>query len=284
MPSRARSVIYGGGVNLGPAGVALTVSDTYLDEAAELERLGYSAVWLPGGQIDRLDRLADLVRATTTVCVASAIISLDVYPPDAVASFYAGQEAAAPGRLVAGLGGPQQPRPLAALNDYLDRLDRAEPPVPAGRRLLAALGPRKLELARDRSAGAILLLVTPAYIGAARQILGDQATLVVDQMLVADTDAARARQAARRPLRFLSGLPGYQASFARMGFTDREVAEVGDRLVDELVVWGDAGTIAARVAELRRAGADHVMLQVLGDDGQPGPMEVARVLAGRLTG
>jgi probable F420-dependent oxidoreductase len=277
-------VAYRGGVNLGPAGVALSVSDTYLDEAAELERLGYSAVWLPGGQIDRLDRLADLVRATTAVRVASAIISLDVYPSDAVAGLYAGQEAAAPGRLVVGLGGPQQPRPLAALNGYLDRLDRAQPPVPARRRLLAALGPRKLELARDRSAGAILLLVTPAYVGTARQILGDQATLVVDQMLVADTDVARARQTARRPLRFLSGLPGYQASFARMGFTDREIADVGDRLVDELVLWGDAGTIAARIGELRRAGADHVMLQVLAEDGQPGPMEVARTLAGRITG
>jgi probable F420-dependent oxidoreductase len=270
------------GLSLGPVGVALNVSDTYLDEAAELERLGYPAIWLSGGQIDRLGRLADLLRATKAVRVAPAIIPVDVYPPDTVAALYARQEAAAPGRLVVGLGGPQQPRPLPVLNEYLDRLDRAEPPVPAQRRLLAALGPRKLELARDRSAGAIVLLVTPAYIAAARRILGDQATLVVDQMLVAETDATRARRTARRPLQFLSGLPGYQASFARMGYPASEIADISDRLVDDLVIWGDAETIAARVTQHLNAGADHIVLHVLRQDDGPAPIEVARTLAATL--
>lgn len=269
-------------LGLGPVGVALNVSDTYLDEAAELERLGYPAIWLSGGQIDRLGRLADLIKATKAVRVASAIIPLDVYPSGEVAALYAQQEAAAPGRLVVGLGGPQQPRPLQPLNEYLDRLDRAQPPVPARRRLLAALGPRKLELARDRSAGAVLLLVTPAYIGAARRILGDQSTLVIDQMLVADTDAARARQTARRPLRFLSGLPGYQASFARMGYSVGEIADLSDRLVDDLVIWGDAETIATRVTQHLNAGADHVILHVLSQPDRPAPIEVARTLAAAM--
>jgi probable F420-dependent oxidoreductase len=269
-------------LGLGPVGVALNVSDTYLAEAAEAERLGYSAVWLPGGQIDNLGRLADLVRATTAVPVASSIISLDVYSPEAVAGLYTQLEASAPGRFVPGLGGPQTPRPLGALNAFLDRLDRAEPPVPAQRRLLAALGPRKLELARDRCAGAIVLLVTPAYIGAARQILGDQAALVVDQMLVLDADADRARQTARGPLRFLSGLPGYRASFARMGFTESEIDGLSDRLADELVIWGDADTVTERIGQQLQAGADHVMVQVLSGDGQPGPIEAARSLASRL--
>jgi len=148
--------------------------------------------------------------------------------------------------------------------------------VPAGRRLLAALGPRKLELARDRFAGAMLLLVTPAYTSAARRILGDDSTLVIDQMLVLDADAARARQTARRPLRFLSGLPGYRASFARMGFTDGDIAGLSDALVDQLVIWGDASTIATRIGRYRQAGADHVMLHALGEGDQPGPVEVAR--------
>jgi probable F420-dependent oxidoreductase len=272
------------GLGLGPVGVALNVSDTYLAEAAEAERLGYSAVWLPGGQLDTLGRLADLAGATTAVPVASAVISLDVYSPEAVAGLYGQLEASAPGRFVPGLGGPQKPRPLQPLNAFLDRLDHAEPLVPAERRLLAALGPRKLELARDRGAGAILLLVTPAYIGAARRILGDQATLVVDQMLVLDADAARARQTARRPLRFLSGLPGYRASFARMGFTDGEIDGLSDRLADELVIWGDADTVASRIGQQRQAGADHVMLQVLSEGSQPGPIEAARILASRLPG
>jgi len=269
-------------LDLGPVGVALTVSDTYLDQAAGLEHLGYSALWLPGGQIDDLGRLAEIIRATAAVPVGSAIISLDVYPPDMVAGLYAGLQASAPGRLMAGLGGPQKPRPLQALNDYLDHLDQAEPPVPAGRRLLAALGPRKLGLARDRFAGAILLLVTPAYISAARRILGDGSTLVIDQMLVLDADAARARQTARRPLRFLSGLPGYRASFARMGFADSDIAGLSDTFVDQLVIWGDADAIATRIGRYRQAGADHVMLHVLSEGDQPGPIEAARRLASSL--
>ena len=272
-----------GKLGLGPFGMALNISDTYLGEAAEMEQLGYSAVWLPGGQIDNLGRLADLAGATSTVAVGSAIISLDVYPPQTVTGLYAQLEATAPGRLVAGLGGPQNPRPLRALNDYLDYLDSAAPRLPSRRRLLAALGPRKLELARDRCAGAILLLVTPAYIGAARQILGEHSTLVIDQMLVADTEATRARRTARRPLQFLSGLPGYAASFARMGFAADDVAGVTDRLVDELVIWGDAGTITARIREHLLAGADHIMLHVLSEGGQPGPIEVARTLAAGLS-
>jgi probable F420-dependent oxidoreductase len=273
-----------GKLGLGPVGIALSVSDSYLTQAGQAEQLGYSAVWLPGGQIDNLGRLADLVAATTAIRVGSAIVSLDVYSPGEIVGLYAQLEETAPGRFVPGLGGPQRPRSLEALNAALDDLDRAQPPLSARRRLLAALGPRKLELARDRCAGAMLLLVTPAYIGAARQILGDEAALVVDQMLVLETDAARARQTARRPLRFLSGLPGYRASFARMGYSDSETDDLSDRLTDELVIWGDADAVAARIGQQLRAGADHVILHVLSAGSEPGPMDVARTLASRLTG
>jgi probable F420-dependent oxidoreductase len=268
-------------LDLGRIGVALNVSadDAYLEEAAELEELGYSTIWLPGGQIDSLDRIARIVQATTTIPVGSAVISLDVYEPGAVTQLYAELQASAPGRFIVGLGGPQKPRPLQALNDYLDRLDRAEPPVPAGRRILAALGPRKLALARDRSAGAIPLLVTPAYTRDARRILGDQSSLVIDQMLVLDTDATRARETARAPLRFLSGIAGYRANFSRMGFTDTDIDELSDRLVDELVTWGSAEAIAVRVNEHLEAGADQVVLTILNEGDQPGPGEAARQLA-----
>ena len=142
-------------LGLGPVGVALNVSESYLGEAAGLERLGYSSIWLPGGQIDNLGRLAEVIRATQTARAGSAIISADVYSPDSVSRFWAQLEETAPGRLVTGLGGPQQPRPLPTLNSYLDQLDRAEPPLPAQRRLLAALGPASCGLpataARERS-------------------------------------------------------------------------------------------------------------------------------------
>jgi probable F420-dependent oxidoreductase len=273
-------------LRLGPVGMALNVSadDTYLREAAELEELGYSTIWLPGGQIDRLDRIAAIIRATTSVPVASGIIPVDVYQPAAVRQLYAELQAGAPDRFVAGLGGPQRPRPLGPLSDYLDELDRGDPPVPAGRRILAALGPRKLELARDRAAGAVPLLVTPAYTRQARRILGPGSTLVISQMLVLDTDAARAREAARRPLGFLSGIRGYRANFTRMGFADSDIAGLSDRIVDDLVVWGSADAVIARVGEHLDAGADQVALTVLNTGGQPGPIEVARALAGRFPG
>ncbi len=270
-----------GKLGLGPVGLALNASASYLADAAEAERLGYSAIWLPGGQLGELDRLAALAAATSAVPVGSSIIPPDVHPAAAVAALYARLEATAPGRFLAGLGGSQQPRSLAALRAYLDQLDQADPPVPATRRLLAALGPRKLELARDRCAGAIVLLVTLAYLSEARQLLGDDAALVVDQMLVLDADPGRARETARRPLRFLAGLPGYRASFARMGFTEPDIAGVSDRLADELICWGGPDTVAARIGQLREAGADHVILHVLAEGSQPGPIETARVLAGR---
>jgi probable F420-dependent oxidoreductase len=270
-------------LDLGPVGVTLQISadGRHLDEAAALEELGYSAIWLSGGQIDRLSRIAEVVRATKAVPVIPGIIPVDVYPPGDVIRLYADLEARAPGRFVAGLGGPQVPRPLRPLSDYLDQLDQGEPQVPVGRRLLAALGPRKLELARDRTAGAILLLVTPDYTRTARRILGIRSTLVVSQMIVLDTDAARAREIARGPLRFLAGVAGYRANFARMGFAADDIASLSDELVDRLVAWGDARTVATRVREHLQAGADQVVLTVL-DEGQHPALDPPRQLARHL--
>jgi probable F420-dependent oxidoreductase len=269
-----------GKLDLGPVGMTVQVSadGRHLDEAAAVEGLGYSAIWLRGGQVDSLDRIAEVVGATRAVPVVPGIIPVDAYPPGDVIRLHAELQARAPGRFIAGLGGPQVPRPLRPLHDYLDQLDQGEPPVPAGRRILAALGPRKLEIARERAAGAVLLLVTPGYTRTARRILGAEATLVISQMVVLQADAARAREAARGPLRFLSGVAGYRASFTRMGFTGGDIDGLSDKLVDQLVAWGSTDAITARVNELRRAGADHVALTVL-DDGRHPAVDSARQLA-----
>lgn len=271
-------------LDLGRTGISLNIAadGRHLADAAELEGLGYSTIWLPGGQIDRLDRIAEVVQATTSMNVAPGIIPPDVYRPDAVAALYADLEASAPGRFVVGLGGPQQAHSLPALHKFVDALDAADPPVPADRRILAALGPRKLEIARDRFAGAIALLVTPAYTAEARRILGDHRTLIVDQFVVLDGNATSARETARGHLRFLSGVRGYSANFARMGFTEDDVSDLSDRLVDELVAWGDEDAIAARINDYRAAGADHVVLGVINEGDQPGPVDVGRRMAERL--
>jgi probable F420-dependent oxidoreductase len=272
-------------VDLGPVGVALNVSadDTYLAEAAELEALGYSAVWLPGGELDSLDRLEGIVGETTAVPVAPAIIPPDLYDAPTVAATYSRLERASPGRFVVGLGVPHRPRPLQSLNDYLDRLDAADPPVPAGRRILGVLGPRMLELARDRCAGAVPLLVTPEFTPRVREILGEEPTLVVYQLAVGDTDPARARQTAREPmLRGLPGDGGYGDKMRWMGFRATDVAELRDNVVDGLVAWGDDAAIVDRVEAQLDAVADHALLGVLKSDDQPGPIEMARRLADRL--
>ena len=274
-------------LKLGPIAVALNVSadSTHLAEAVELERLGYATIWLPGGQIDALDRITEVVRATDTIPVASGIISPDVYPAAAVWQEYANLQQEAPDRFIVGLGASQKPHALPALTQYLDELDAAPTPVSADRRILAAMGPRKLEVARVRCAGAITLLVTPAYTAAARHALGPDSVLVVDQFVVLDTDPTRAREAARQPLRFLSQIGGYRANFTRMGFTEQDIDSLSDRLIDHLVIWGDADTIATRIRKHLQVGADQVVLSILGDGTGPGAfnqLDAATQLAGRL--
>ena len=184
---------------------------------------------------------------------------VDVYPPGQTGELF--DELSGTGRFVLGLGGPQSARPLAGLHRYLDDLA-----VPTDRILLAALGPKKLEMARDRAAGAIGLLVNPEWTAQARRCLGT-AELVVDQFVVVESDPDRARAAARQPLSFLATVPGYRQNFLRMGFTDADVYQLSDRLVDALVVWGSVGDIADRVTAHHEAGADHVVLAPLGAPG-----------------
>jgi probable F420-dependent oxidoreductase len=273
-------------LRLGPIGISLDISDddSHLEVAGELERLGYSTIWIAGGQLDRLSRIADVITATARVQVAPGIIAPDRYPADQVAALYAELEAEQPGRFVVGLGAPQQAGALSKLGDYLDRLDSADIPVPADRRILAAIGPRKLAMARQRFGGAVPLLVTPAYTAGARKTLGPDRTLVIDQFVVLDSDPARARETARGPLRFLlsGGIRGYRESMMRMGLTEQDVEELSDRLVDTVVVWGDVDAVATRVGQHRAAGADQVQLSVLTGPGGMSGLRAARALADRL--
>jgi probable F420-dependent oxidoreductase len=272
-------------IELGRTGAALGADprNAFVDAAVELEQLGYTTIWLTGGPLDNLGQIADVVRATERARVASGILSVDRFPPEDVAALYAELEASHPGRFVVGLGGAHGPNPLATLNAYLDRLDAGSPSVPQAGRVMAALGPRMLDLARDRAAGAFPVLVTRNYVARARARLGDDHTLAVEQLVVLATDPRRARQLARRPLGFLGRLPGYQRSFRRMGFADDEIQQLGDRLVDGVVAWGDADRVAARVDELRAAGADHVAISPVTDSDHQ-PMPEWRELAARLAG
>jgi probable F420-dependent oxidoreductase len=133
--------------------------DVFVAAATELAELGYSTIWLAGPQLQNLDQIGNVVAATRNVLVASGILSVDRFDPAAVVAAHAELDAEYPGRFIVGLGGAHGPEPLRTLAGYLDALDTVLPTVPAAARILAALGPRMLGLARDRAAGAYPLLV-----------------------------------------------------------------------------------------------------------------------------
>ncbi len=261
---------------LGSTGAVIDVTphEEFIATAVTLEDLGYPAIWLSGGRLERLEQVLAVLEATRSAKVGTSIIAADQFGPDAVLDLYRRAEASCPGRLVLGLGGAHGPRPLAVLGDYFDRLSA----VPPGSRLLAALGHRMLELARDRTGGALPILVTPDYTASAREILGD-AVLVVEQLVVLEDDPAQARALAAGLLRFMRTIPGYPQNFRRMGFADDDISGLSDRLIDGLVAWGDGAAIAKRVAEHRQAGADHVAVMLVNQTDQ---LNSWRSLAGAL--
>jgi probable F420-dependent oxidoreductase len=263
-------------IELGRIGVASSPGEP--EAAVELEQLGFPTIWLRGGQLDNLGQIADVVRATERAKVATGIIPVVRFDHDSVAHLYIELESAHPGRFVVGLGGAHGPKPFETLNAYLDALKA----VPQTSRVMAALGQRMLELARDRAAGAFPVLVTPEYTARARSALGDDTTLAIDQIVVLATDAEHARRVARGPVGQLASFPPYTANLRRMGFTDDDITQLSDRLIDGVVAWGDVDAITARVAEHEQAGADHVALIVTIDIPDRAPVEEWRQLASAL--
>lgn len=243
------------------------------EATAELESLGYRTLWLGMSPAVTLEQPESLLAATSALAVATGIVSVWDNPPAAVALAYHRVADTYPGRFLLGLGashahvverkGGRYQHPLRKVTEFLDGLDDVVPPVPAGGRALAALGPRMLALAAARTAGAHPYLVTPEHTEQARRIMGDGPLLAPEQKAVLDTDPARAREVARGGLHLYLQAPNYVSNLLRLGFTEDDIWHASDRLVDALVVWGDEDTIARRVAEHHQAGADHVCVQVL---------------------
>jgi probable F420-dependent oxidoreductase len=253
------------------------------DAAAELEQLGYRAAWVPDVGGDLFSALDNLLGATSTITIASGILNVWFHTPAEVEAWWQRLSADRRARVLLGIGvshgqfiGEKWRHPLAVMNEYLDGLDAAG--VDREQRCLAALGPKMLELARDRSAGAHPYLVTPEHTAHARSILGD-AGLFVEQGVVFSRDAEEARGIARNAIAGYTDLPNYVNNWKRFGLTGDDIANRSDRFVDTLVVWGDADAIGERVDEHHRAGADHVCIQVLSPPGAPMNREAWRALA-----
>jgi probable F420-dependent oxidoreductase len=228
--------------------------------ASELEDLGFSALWMAGSQGNNLPQIGNVVRGTSRIGVASGILSVDRVPAAEVIAAYTELEKTHPGRFTVGLGGAHGAKPLATLNAYLDEVD---PVVPRSRLVLSALGPRMLELARDRAAGAYPFLVTPDYVASAREILGDERQLAVLLDVIPEADPVRARDIAREGgMRFLATVPGYASNLRRMGFDEDDISGLSNRLVDGVTAWGDLDAVVRRIGEYRAAGADQVVVRL----------------------
>ncbi|MFG2458339.1 LLM class F420-dependent oxidoreductase [Streptomyces sp. NPDC048523] len=240
------------------------------EAAAELEELGFGAIWLGGSS--SAANAAPLLEATSRIAVGTSIQSIWDHEPEAAAASFTDLDAAHSGRFLLGLGvshakiADQYRRPYSALVAYLDALDEAG--VPAGGRVLAALGPKTIELARTRAAGSIPYLVTAEQTARSRELLGEGPLLAPELKVVLETDPRRARTVARDCLAIYLGLPNYTNNFLRNGFTEDDLRDGGsDRLVDAVFAWGTDEQIRARVDEFVEAGADHVALQIV--DGGP---------------
>ena len=281
------------GVWLGPVGTLPAAEER--EAARELEALGYGALWFgetPLGK-EAFAHAALLLDATERVAVGTGIMNIWLREPSAARNGAATLGEAHPGRFVLGMGvshphvvarmGHEYKRPLSAMRSYLDGMDAIDylAPQPAAPvpRVLAALAPKMLELARERSDGAHPYLVTPEHTRRAREALGAAKLLAPEQAFVLETDPARARELGRAHLERYIKAENYVRSWLLLGFEEEDTRDGGsDRLVDALVAWGDEEAVRARVAEHHAAGADHVCVQAVGSD----PMGELRRLAPAL--
>jgi probable F420-dependent oxidoreductase len=263
-------------MKLGKFGVWQPAYATTPEMAKRLETLGYTALWLGGPPAD-LAGIDDLLGATDDLVVGTSIYN--VYNGDAstLAAAYDRIEKRFPERLLIGIGvgHPEQTTgygaPLTALKVFLDDLDTHG--MPSERTALAALGPKMLDVARDRAGGVVPYLVTAEHTRRARAALGFHQLVVPEQKVVLEADTDRARALARPRIRHpYLGLVNYRNNLRRLGFTDDDLAGDGsDRLIDALAVHGEPAEVARGLRAHLEAGADHVQIHLIGENSAPHP-------------
>jgi probable F420-dependent oxidoreductase len=268
------------------------------EAAAELEELGYPAIWVPEAVgRDPLVNSALLLGATRRLVLGTGIASIWSRDAMAMAASHLTLSEAYPERFVLGLGVSHQPmvdfvkghhydKPLSKMAAYLDAMDAAiyvAPKPERSTRVLAALGPKMLHLAAAKAHGAHPYFVPVEHTTVAREALGDGPLLCPEQAVVLDTDPDTARAAARQHMATYLTLPNYTNNLRRLGWREEDLADGGsDRLVDAIVAWGDEDAVVARVREHLDRGADHVAVQVLDASPTALPLPQWRALAPAL--
>ncbi|MGA8314212.1 MAG: LLM class F420-dependent oxidoreductase [Terriglobales bacterium] len=269
------------------------------EAAAELEELGYGAIWF-GEAIGReaLTQASLLLAATRQIVIATGIANIYARDPFAMA---AGQKTLAEAyadRFLLGLGvshvplveklrGHRYEKPVSTMRAYLEAMDQAPyqavPPSAKPMRVLAALGPKMLQLAAERADGAHPYNVSPEHTVEARRTLGQGPYLCPEQAVVLETDPTKAREIGRNFLQIYLGLPNYTNNFLRLGFNEADFKNGGsDRLIDSIIAWGDLNAVRNRIRAHQAAGADHVCIQVLTPNPKVLPLAEWRELAPAL--
>jgi probable F420-dependent oxidoreductase len=261
-----------GRAEIGRFGIWRSASLVTPEIAAGIERLGFGALWLgssPDGDLAQAEALLD---ATTTLTLATSIVNMWKDQAGLVARSYARVQQRYPGRFLLGVGAghpeatQQYASPYETLARYTGELLAGG--VPRDGLVLAALGPRVLRLARDRTAGAIPYLVPPEHTAQARALLGPGPLLAPEHKVVLDTDPARARELGRSRVRTpYLGLVNYTSNLRRLGWAEEDLSGGGsDALIDALVAHGSPAEVAAQLARHLDAGADHVCIQLITEE------------------
>ena len=265
-------------VDLGKIGVWTSYRPFGIERAGEaaklVEQLGYGTWWVGGSP--RVPDVRPILEATSSLVAATGILNVWANDPAEAAAADASVRAEFPGRFMLGIGiGHREAtsdyhKPLVTMRAFLDGLDASEAPPPVDGRCLAALGPKMLELAGERTAGTHSYFVTVEHTRAARERLGPGKLVAPELACVVDTDAGRAKATARHYAQLYLGLRNYVQNLLRFGFNEDDVANGGsDRLIDAVIPQGSAEQIAEVVHAHLDAGADHVCVQPLGEEGIP---------------
>ena len=256
-----------------------------IDGVAEIEALGYAALWVGGSP--SVEQIRPFLEESERLIIATGILNVWRDQVLSVAAGHAEITREFPDRFLLGLGvgHPEAEsdyrRPLTAMREFLDALDAADPPVPREQRVLAALGPKMLDLAAERSLGAHPYFTTPEHTRFARERLGPDALLAPELAVVVEEDGHAGREIARTYAASYLRLRNYTSNLLRFGFTDADLADGGsDRLIDAVIPHGTPERVADAVRAHLDAGADHVCVQPLGHGGNP--VEDYRALAAEL--
>lgn len=259
------------------------------DAVGRFERMGAGAVWIPESAVSKeiFTHSTLLLSWSERITVATGIASIYARDPVAMANGARTLAETFPGRFLLGLGVSHQPavkrrggvydKPLAYMRSYLDAMDKArssgpEPAQPADR-VLAALGPKMLQLSAERTSGAHPYFVPVEHTPIAREALGPEPLLAVEQAVVFESDADAAREIARDHMKGYLRLENYTNNLRRLGWTEEDVTTPTDRLVDAVVAWGTQDAIIERIRAHFAGGADHVCVQPLAGQAAPIPMD-----------